>query len=106
METHYVPGEHDVLNDEGSGFFQHFAQGIEDRRLVRLRIKAACISLPWSILNLKAGGLGYLGAEQIQWLADDLSARSASTPIIVLAHMPLWALYPQWRWEPMTRHRR
>jgi Icc protein len=42
--------------------------------------------------------IGTLGADQLQWLADDLSGRSSSTPVFVFAHLPLWALYPEWGW--------
>src|SRR5262249_30178933 len=51
-----------------------------------------------NVLDLKAGGLGYLGAEQLAWLKSDLAARSAETPIVVFAHVPLWSVYPQWGW--------
>jgi 3',5'-cyclic AMP phosphodiesterase CpdA len=44
------------------------------------------------------GGLGFLGDEQLKWLADDLRGYSNSTPIVVFAHIPLWAVYPQWGW--------
>jgi hypothetical protein len=49
-------------------------------------------------LNLKAGGLGSLGAEQIAWLGKDVGGLSASTPIVLFAHVPLWTVYPQWGW--------
>ena len=43
-------------------------------------------------------GMGQLGDEQLAWLEDDLRAVSASTPIVVFAHIPLWAIYPEWGW--------
>jgi 3',5'-cyclic AMP phosphodiesterase CpdA len=42
--------------------------------------------------------LGNLGAEQLAWVASDLKSRSASTPIVVFAHMPLWTVYEPWGW--------
>ena len=42
--------------------------------------------------------MGSLGDEQLKWIEDDLKGKSASTPIVVFAHIPLWALYPQWGW--------
>jgi 3',5'-cyclic AMP phosphodiesterase CpdA len=51
-----------------------------------------------NVQNLKAGGLGYLGAEQLEWLERDLKGRPASQPIVVFAHIPLWAVYDQWGW--------
>jgi amicyanin len=49
-------------------------------------------------VDLKAGGLGTLGAEQLSWLRKDLAGRSNSTPIVVFAHIPLWTVYPEWGW--------
>jgi hypothetical protein len=51
-----------------------------------------------NVMNLKAGGLGSLGPEQLAWLKADLAARRASTPIVVFTHIPLWSLYPDWGW--------
>jgi 3',5'-cyclic AMP phosphodiesterase CpdA len=50
------------------------------------------------VLQFKAGGLGTLGSEQLAWVAADLKGRSASTPIVVFAHMPLWTIYEPWGW--------
>ena len=49
-------------------------------------------------MNLKAGGLGNLGEEQLAWLETDVKALSASTPIVIFAHVPLWTVYPEWGW--------
>ncbi len=51
-----------------------------------------------NVLGFKPGSGGTLGADQIAWLEADLKYRSASTPIVVLAHVPLWPVYPQWGW--------
>jgi 3',5'-cyclic AMP phosphodiesterase CpdA len=51
-----------------------------------------------NVVDLKAGGLGRLGAEQLAWLADDLKDKSDSTPIVVFAHIPLWTVYGEWDW--------
>src|SRR6185312_12524054 len=47
---------------------------------------------------LKAGGMGNLGADQLAWLADDLKGKTASTPVVVFAHIPLWVIYEKWGW--------
>src|SRR5262249_47645234 len=39
-----------------------------------------------------------LGADQIAWLEQDVKGLSASTPIVILAHMPLWTIYADWGW--------
>ena len=51
-----------------------------------------------NVVNFKAGSLTSLGADQIAWLKDDVSGLSASTPIVVFTHIPLWAVYPAWGW--------
>ena len=49
-------------------------------------------------MNLKAGGLGSLGRDQLEWLEDDVKHLKSSTPIVVFAHIPLWTVYPEWGW--------
>ena len=51
-----------------------------------------------NILNLKAGGLGSLGCEQLEWMEKDVKHLSHSTPIVVFAHIPLWSVYPERGW--------
>jgi 3',5'-cyclic AMP phosphodiesterase CpdA len=51
-----------------------------------------------NVVNLKAGGLGNLGDEQLAWLANDLKGRKTSQPIVVFAHIPLWTVYADWGW--------
>ena len=62
------------------------------------RVKALPAKPAFRVANLKAGGLGYLGSDQLEWLEDDLKPLSASTPIVVFAHIPLWSIYPTWGW--------
>jgi Icc protein len=50
------------------------------------------------VMSLKAGGLGVLGREQLDWLKKDVAGLGASTPIVVFAHVPLWTVYPKWGW--------
>ena len=98
LDVHYVPGEHDFIDEEvklyrerygrgtkGSGWYSFDASGVHFIGLV-------------NVVDLKAGGLGNLGAEQLAWLEDDLRGRSTSTPIVVFAHIPLWSVYPTWGW--------
>jgi hypothetical protein len=51
-----------------------------------------------NVLNLKAGGLGSLGQDQLAWIKADVAHLKHSTPIVVFAHIPLWAVYPEWGW--------
>ena len=51
-----------------------------------------------NVMNLKAGGLGSLGQEQLEWMGNDVKSLTSSTPIVVFAHIPLWSVYPEWGW--------
>jgi 3',5'-cyclic AMP phosphodiesterase CpdA len=97
LDTFYVPGEHDTIGDDGKEFFNRFGHGNAgwysfDQGGVHF------VGLV-NVLNLKSGGGGLLGPDQLEWLEADLKGRSASTPIVVFAHMPLWAIYPEWGWS-------
>jgi 3',5'-cyclic-AMP phosphodiesterase len=50
------------------------------------------------VADLKSGGMGALGEAQLAWLADDLEARTASTPLVLFAHIPLWTVSTDWGW--------
>ena len=94
----YVPGEHDVLNDNGEMFRQRFGQKAMGDGWYSFDQKGAHFIGLVNVMNLKAGGLGNLGAAQLEWLAKDVANLKSSTPIVVFAHIPLWAVYPQWGW--------
>ena len=95
-QTLYVPGEHDVIGDNGKEFFRRFGTG--STGWYSYDYGGAHFVALINVLDLQAGGLGRLGPDQLAWLKQDLAGRSASTPIVVFAHMPLWNLYPQWGW--------
>jgi Icc protein len=97
LETHYVPGEHDVLVNDGKAFFERFTKGGPQGWYSFDQQGVHFVGLN-NVQNLKAGGLGNLGQEQLEWLEDDLRGRSASQPIVVFAHVPLWTVYPEWGW--------
>ncbi len=111
-QVFYVPGEHDVIGDNGAEFFRRFGERQHPGGWYSFDHRGVHFVGLINVLNLKAGGLGFLGAEQLAWLKQDLAGRSASTPLVVFAHMPLWSLYPAWGWgtddsaEAMTYLRR
>jgi 3',5'-cyclic AMP phosphodiesterase CpdA len=94
----YVPGEHDVLSDNGEMFHERFGQGTQGDGWYSFDQNGAHFIGLVNVLNLKAGGLGNLGNEQLEWLEKDVSGLKSSTPIVVFAHIPLWSVYPQWGW--------
>ena len=94
----YVPGEHDVLTDDGKQYLERFGQDTKGKGWYSFDHKGAHFIGLVNVLDLKAGGLGFLGSDQLEWLEADLKHLKSSTPIIVFAHIPLWAIYPDWGW--------
>ena len=97
-EIFYVPGEHDVISDNGALYREHFAKKTVGSGWYSFDKKGVHFIGLNNVLNIREGGLGVIGAEQLDWLTKDLAPLSSSTPIVVFAHIPLWAVYPQWGW--------
>jgi 3',5'-cyclic-AMP phosphodiesterase len=97
LETHYVPGEHDVLDEDGKAFFERFTKGAAKGYYSFDQQGVHFVGLN-NVQDLKAGGLGNLGHEQLEWLEQDLRGRPSSQPIVVFAHVPLWTVYKEWGW--------
>jgi Icc protein len=97
-DVFYVPGEHDVLNDDGKQFLERYGKGSKGAGWYSFEKKGVHFVGLVNVMNLKAGGLGTLGREQLEWLEDDVKPLSKSTPIVVFAHIPLWSIYPEWGW--------
>ena len=94
----FVPGEHDVLNDNGAMFRERYGKkSLGDGWYSFDHSGVHFIGLV-NVMNLKPGGLGTLGAAQLDWLQKDVSPLPSSTPIVVFAHIPLWSVYPAWGW--------
>ena len=98
LDVHYVPGEHDFLDEEQKLYRERYGRGSKGAGWYSFDANGVHFIGLVNVVGLKAGGLGNLGAEQLEWLEDDVKGRSASTPIVVFAHMPLWSLYPEWGW--------
>lgn len=97
-DVFYVPGEHDVLNDDGKQFLDRYGRGSKGAGWYSFDKKGAHFIGLVNVMNLKAGGLGTLGHEQLEWLEADVKHLKHSTPIVVFAHIPLWSVYPEWGW--------
>ena len=97
-EIHAVPGEHDVIDGPGTEFFNRFGGPSNKRGYYSFDHSGVHFVALINVMNFRANGLGALGSEQLEWLENDLKARTSSTPIVVFAHMPLWNVYEQWGW--------
>jgi 3',5'-cyclic AMP phosphodiesterase CpdA len=94
----YVPGEHDVLNDNGKSYLERFGRNTKGAGWYSFDQAGVHFIGLVNVFDLKAGGMGALGAEQIEWLERDVKRLKSSTPIVVFAHIPLWSVYPEWGW--------
>jgi 3',5'-cyclic AMP phosphodiesterase CpdA len=106
----YVPGEHDTFSDQGAEYLKRFGGGTQGKgwqsfdhdgtHYIGLNnvVAASSGAQAGTFKNGGSEGLGALGAEQLAWLEKDVANLSASTPIVVFTHVPLWAVYPEWGW--------
>jgi 3',5'-cyclic-AMP phosphodiesterase len=95
-ETFYVPGEHDIASDDGAIFHERFGKNAQGRGWYSFTHKG----VHFIGLNncQQVDAMGKMGDDQLKWLKSDLAPLSASTPIVIFAHIPLWMVYPDWGW--------
>ena len=99
LDVHYVPGEHDVIDeDTGKLYMERFGKGTKGSGWYSFDANGVHFVGLVNVMDLKGGGMGNLGNEQLAWLEDDLKSRTASTPIVIFAHIPLWVVYKEWGW--------
>src|SRR3984957_13938108 len=98
LDVHYVPGEHDFLDPEQKFYRERYGRGTKGAGWYSFDANGVHFIGLVNVIDLKAGGLGNLGNDQLEWLEADVKGRSASTPIVVFAHIPLWTVYPDWGW--------
>ena len=99
LDVHYVPGEHDVIDeDTGKLYLERFGKGTKGTGYYSFDANGVHFVGLVNVMDLKGGGMGNLGNEQLAWLENDLKSRTASTPIVIFAHIPLWVIYKDWGW--------
>ena len=99
LDVHYVPGEHDVIDeDTGKLYLERFGRGTKGDGWYSFDANGVHFVALVNVKDLKGGGMGNLGNDQLAWLENDLKGRSAETPIVIFAHIPLWIVYPEWGW--------
>ena len=99
LPVFFVPGEHDMLDpDSGKAFLNRFGKATIGTGWYSFDHRGVHFVALVNVADLKPGGMGNLGAEQLKWLRADLAERSSSTPIVVFAHIPLWTVYAEWGW--------
>ncbi len=98
LTAYTVPGEHDVLEEDGKSYLNRFGKGAKGDGWYSFDADGVHFIGLVNVVNLKGNGLGNLGHEQLGWLEKDVAPLSASTPIVVFAHIPLWVVYQDWGW--------
>ncbi|MBW8863503.1 MAG: metallophosphoesterase [Verrucomicrobia bacterium] len=98
QQIFFVPGEHDVTGDNGKLYLERFGKKTKGSGWYSFDHHGIHFIGLVNVVDIQQNGLGSLGKDQLAWLEDDLKGRSAETPIVVFAHIPLWEVYPQWGW--------
>jgi Icc protein len=95
-QVFYVPGEHDTSVDDGKMYLDRYGKGTKGNGWYSYDHKGVHFVGLVNVVQLE--GMGKLGQPQLDWLKQDLDGLKSSTPIVVFAHIPLWAIYPTWGW--------
>jgi 3',5'-cyclic-AMP phosphodiesterase len=96
--VHTVPGEHDTIDNGATGYLKFFDHEGNGRSWYSFDQRGVHFIGLNNVENFKAGTLASLGDEQLTWLKSDLANVSHSTPVVVLAHIPLWTIWEPWGW--------
>jgi 3',5'-cyclic AMP phosphodiesterase CpdA len=98
LTTYTVPGEHDILEEDGKSYLNRFGKGTKGDGWYSFDADGVHFIALVNVVNLQGNGLGDLGQEQLEWLEKDVKGLSSSTPIVMMAHVPLWIAYRDWGW--------
>jgi Icc protein len=98
LQTYTVPGEHDILEDDRKSYLNRYGKGTQGDGWYSFDAHGVHFIGLVNVVNLQGAGLGELGKPQLEWLEKDVKSLSASTPIVVMAHVPLWIVYQDWGW--------
>lgn len=85
----FMPGEHDASLDRGEAYKEFFGPlhySFDHKGIHFIAID-----------NVSDPGAS-IGDAQLAWLKSDLDKQDRNATIVVLAHRPLFDLYPQWDW--------
>ena len=96
--VHTIPGEHDTIDDGVTGYLKFFDHDGKGRSWYSFDQGGVHFIGLNNVENFKLGTLASLGDAQIAWLQSDLAGVAHSTPVVVLAHIPLWTVWEPWGW--------
>jgi Icc protein len=96
--VHTVPGEHDTIDNGTTGYLRHFDHDGNGRAWYSFDQGGVHFVGLNNVETFRKSTLASLGDEQLAWLKGDLARLGPSTPIVVLAHIPLWTIWEPWGW--------
>jgi hypothetical protein len=98
----YVPGEHDFDGDGNKEYLKRYGRGTRGLGWYSFDFGGVHFVGLVNVANARSGsgdgGLGVIGKEQLEWLEKDVAGLKDSVPVVVFAHVPLWAVYEKWGW--------
>jgi 3',5'-cyclic AMP phosphodiesterase CpdA len=98
LQVYTVPGEHDILEEDRKSYLNRYGKGTQGDGWYSFNAHGIHFIGLVNVVNLQGAGLGDLGKPQLEWLEKDVKPLSSSTPIVVMAHVPLWIVYQDWGW--------
>ena len=98
LQIYTVPGEHDVLEEDRKSYLNRYGKGTKGDGWYSFDAQGVHFIGLVNVIDLQGAGLGTLGKPQLEWLEKDVAGLTASTPIVVFAHVPLWIAYQDWGW--------
>jgi 3',5'-cyclic AMP phosphodiesterase CpdA len=100
--VYYVPGEHDFDGDGNKEYLKRYGKHTAGTGWYSFDYGGVHFIGLVNVASAKSGsgdgGLGLIGDEQLLWLKHDVAGLGEDTPIVVFAHVPLWAVYEKWGW--------
>ncbi len=98
LQVYTVPGEHDVLEEDRKSYLNRYGKGTKGDGWYSFDAHGVHFIGLVNVINLTGNGLGSLGKPQLEWLEKDIKGLTASTPIVIFAHVPLWIAHKDWGW--------
>ena len=73
LSVYTVPGEHDILEEDGKSYLNRFGKGSKGDGWYSFDADGVHFIGLVNVVNLKGNGLGNLGQEQLEWLEKDVA---------------------------------
>src|SRR5229473_2903650 len=78
VQIHYVPGEHDIIDEErGKAYLERYGKGSKGAGWYSYDDHGVHFIGLVNVVDLKGGGLGNLGAEQLAWVEGNMTFHTA-----------------------------